>query len=220
MDISRVHIGPSVLAADMSNLTNETISVIESGADYIHLDVMDGHFVPNISFGPQVIKCLRDNIPNVVFDAHLMCSEPWKWITPIYKAGVDICTFHIECTSDDQTKNTVQMIKQCGMKCGIAINPSTPVEEVIPFCNEIDLLLVMSVQPGFSGQTFNQSSIKKVKEIRNRFPSLCIQIDGGINIINARDVRDAGANMIVAGSSIFKSDDKKTAIDSLRGYCK
>lgn len=203
----RPMIGPSVLASDMSNLTGESKRVLDAGADYLHLDVMDGHFVPNLTFGAPVISCLRKNISSAVFDVHLMVSNPGQWLDDMAAAGATIFTFHLEIESSQEEKfELIHRIKEKGIKAGIAIKPKTPVEEVLPFIDHVDLVLVMTVEPGFGGQKFMKDMMPKVEYLRKLRPYLDIEVDGGLGPDTIDDAAKAGANMIVAGSSIFKGD--------------
>lgn len=161
----RALIGPSLLACDMSNMTQESMKVLEAGADFLHLDVMDGHFVPNLTFGAPIISCLRKNIPkgSAVFDVHLMVTNPEKWVDDMAAAGADIFTFHLEVDLDEQgKKNLISKIKSLGMKAGISVKPKTSVEECLPFLDDVDLVLVMTVEPGFGGQKFMVDMMPKV----------------------------------------------------------
>eukprot|EP00127_Corallochytrium_limacisporum_P007193 Clim_evm66s243 gene=Clim_evmTU66s243 len=207
-------IGPSVLASDLSRLTEESQKVLDAGADYLHLDVMDGHFVPNITFGAPVIKCLRKNIPNAFFDCHMMVSEPEKWVADIADAGADQFTFHLEATKDPGA--LIRQIKDAGMKVGIGIKPGTPVEDILPYADGADMLLVMTVEPGFGGQSFMEDMMPKVSTLRQKYPTKDIEVDGGLGPSTIDAAAKAGANMIVAGSSVYKVDDPTDVIKLMR----
>eukprot|EP00752_Nemacystus_decipiens_P005404 g4899.t1 len=196
-------IGPSVLAADMSRLMEESIDVERQGADYIHLDVMDGHFVPNLTFGAPVIKGLRRHT-KALLDAHLMVTHPSQWVDDMAAAGVDRFTFHVEAT--DKVSELIEQVKAKGMGVGVALKPGTPVEEVFPYCEELDLVLIMTVEPGFGGQSFMADQMDKVKELRRRYPNLDIEVDGGLADNTIEEAARAGANLIVCGSYIFKGN--------------
>lgn len=200
-------IGPSLLACDMSNMTAESLRVLAAGADYLHLDVMDGHFVPNLTFGAPVISCLRKNIPSAVFDVHLMVSRPQQWVEDMAAAGANIFTFHLEVELTHEEKiSLISDIRGKGMKVGVSIKPKTPVEDVYPYLSLVDLVLVMTVEPGFGGQKFMHDMMPKVSTLRKRAPQMDIEVDGGLGPDTIDVAAQAGANMIVAGSSVFKGD--------------
>lgn len=206
-------IAPSILSADFKKLGEEVLSV--SSADMLHLDIMDGMFVKNISFGPDVIKSIRE-ISNIPFDTHLMINEPIRYIKEFVNAGSDYITVHYEaCSNLDETLNE---IKKYNVKCGISIKPNTPVSKIIDYLDRVDLILVMSVEPGFGGQSFMDSAISKVdylKELKEKNNyNYIISVDGGINNETVKKVRNA--DMVVAGSYVFKKANRKEAIDSLR----
>ena len=213
-----IKVAPSLLSADFANMARDIKELERAGADLLHCDVMDGVFVPNITFGIKMIEDIR-KITSLKLEAHLMIVEPQKYIERFAKAGADIITIHIEAA-----KNAVEailQIKSFGVSAGIVLNPETPVsaiKDVLPYC---DLVLVMSVHPGFGGQKFILGSIEKIKEIKSMIISLGkdidLEVDGGINFDNVHSVIDAGANIIVAGNTVFSAGDKKAAIKRLRG---
>lgn len=208
-----VLISPSILSADFARLQEEVISV-EPYADWLQVDVMDGHFVPNLSFGAPVVKCLKTDLP---LDIHLMVSNPADRIDEFLAIGASHITFHAEVTDAQARRQLVARIREGGATAGIAINPDTPLSSVEDVLTDIDLLLVMSVQPGFGGQTFIADVLEKVRNARAKHPTLMIQMDGGIDDKTAEQSREAGANNLVAGSFIFRSTDRATAIEALRG---
>ena len=211
----RAMIGPSVLAGDLSNLAAETTRMIENGADYIHLDVMDGHFVPNLTFGAPVIECLRRH-SDCMFDVHLMVSHPERWVTDMAKAGANTFTFHVEVGPTEQLMALIDIIRAANMKVGIAIKPNTSVDLLTPYFQKVDQILVMTVEPGFGGQKFMPDMIEKVRSVRSHCPDIDIQVDGGIDMTNIDSISSAGANMIVAGSSIFKSSNPRDTITEMK----
>lgn len=203
-------IAPSILSADFGKL-NEEIASIEKYADLLHVDVMDGHFVPNITFGPVVVKCIKTRLP---LDCHLMIENPEKYIPDFVQAGAASITVHQEACR--HLHGVIQQIKSFGIKAGVSLNPATPLAMIEDVIEELDMILIMSVNPGFGGQKFIDSVMAKVIDLREQMPNLDIQVDGGINAETAKIARDAGANILVAGSYIFGSVDRKKAIESLR----
>ena len=217
--MSSIKIAPSILSADFSQLGNEIKRLEEGGADMIHVDVMDGHFVPNLTIGPPVIKTLR-NYTQLPFDVHLMIDPVHKYIKNYAEAGADIITIHPEAT--DNLKNSIKYIKELGKKVGVSLNPETKTDVIKEFLTEIDLILIMSVHPGFGGQKFIPEVINKIKELNNikikENLKFDIEVDGGIDFNNAKLVADAGANILVSGTTIFKNNngDIKKNIETLR----
>ena len=202
------YLAPSVLSADFSALGKDIAAVAEAGAEIIHLDVMDGQFVPNISFGAPVISSVR-KVTDAMFDVHLMIEEPVRYLEAFKKAGADIITVHYEACRD--VKEALRQIKTMGLKAGLAVSPDTPASVVEPFIPIVDMVLVMSVYPGFGGQTFIESSLDKVHAVKEMLTKvgkeeMWIEGDGGIGAANIRKVRDAGANVLVAGSAVFQGD--------------
>ena len=206
--MSSIKIAPSILSADFSKLGSEIKDLEKAGADLIHIDVMDGHFVPNITIGPEVIYKLR-KYSSLPFDVHLMISPVHNFIKNFAQAGADIITIHPEAT--DNLGDSVKKIKSFNKKAGVSLNPETPVNKVTPVLNLIDLVLVMSVNPGFGGQKFIDSSLDKVKQLRreidNRKLKVQIEIDGGVNFENSMVIKNAGANILVSGNTIFKKNN-------------
>ena len=200
-------LAPSILAADFKVLGQEMKKTEENGAAYIHFDVMDGMFVPSISFGMPVLASIHDATEQFM-DVHLMVQEPIRYVEAFQKAGADYVTVHLEACED--VKTTLDKIHACGMKAGLAVNPETDVKELVPYLEDVEMILIMSVHPGFGGQKFIPESLDKIREVRamlnEKNLETDIQVDGGIYVENVREVLDAGANVIVAGSAVFRGD--------------
>ena len=210
-------ISPSILASDFSNLEKEILSIEQAGADLVHIDVMDGTFVPNITLGAPVIKCLKGKT-SLPFDVHLMISEPIRYIDDFAKAGADIITFHIEATQD--VDGTIEKIKKAGCKPAVSIKPETPPEVIFPYLDKVFMVLIMTVEPGFGGQSFMHSTVSKIKAVRDEITrrnlDTHIQVDGGIDGDTVAVVAENGADILVAGSYVFKAHDRSQPIKTLR----
>ncbi|MBH0167685.1 ribulose-phosphate 3-epimerase [Fictibacillus sp. 18YEL24] len=213
-----IKIAPSILSADFSKLGDDIKAVEEAGADYIHVDVMDGHFVPNITIGPLVVQAIRP-ITKLPLDVHLMIENPDRYIEEFAKAGADIISVHVEASP--HLHRTVQLIKQHGVKAGVVINPATSVDSIRHILQDVDLVLLMTVNPGFGGQAFIESVVPKIKEVsdlvKTQGLNVEIEVDGGVNPKTARLCVEAGANVLVAGSAIYGKKDLKGAIEAIRG---
>jgi ribulose-phosphate 3-epimerase len=210
-------IAPSILSADFAELGNEIKDVEKGGADYIHVDVMDGHFVPNITLGPMIVKAIRP-LTTLPLDVHLMIENPGQYIEAFADAGADYLTVHVE--ADPHLHRTIQMIKSKGVKAGVVLNPATPAEMIKPILQDVDMVLLMTVNPGFGGQSFIPSVVPKIKQIREWAnevnPTLEIEVDGGINPETAAICAEAGADVFVAGSAIYNRSDRGAAIEELK----
>lgn len=212
-----IKISPSILSADFSRLGEDVQAVDRAGADYIHIDVMDGHFVPNITIGPLVVDALR-KVTDKPLDVHLMIENPDLYIADFAKAGADIITVHQEAVP--HLHRTVQLIKSFGKKAGVSLNPATPVETLDVVLDDLDLVLIMSVNPGFGGQSFIPSALDKIRALRQRITqrglATELEVDGGVKLDNIREVVAAGADVLVAGSAVFNTDDYAATITALR----
>ena len=217
---NKIKVSPSILASDFSKLGEEVAALAKAGADYIHVDVMDGHFVPNISMGPSVVKSVRDRT-SIPFDVHLMIDPIEPYIDEFVKAGADIISIHPE--ANDNIEKCIDKIKSHNIKAGLAINPDTKWEVVLPFLDKLDIIVVMSVHPGFGGQKFIPSALEKLKLLRKKIddshPHIELEIDGGVNFENIESILEAGADVIVAGTTTFTGGEKEYAnnIAKLRG---
>ncbi|MBQ9833474.1 MAG: ribulose-phosphate 3-epimerase [Clostridia bacterium] len=213
-----IKVAPSILSADFANMGEAVRKTQEWGADYIHLDVMDGNFVPQITFGAMMCKAIR-KYTNIPIDAHLMVNDPRKYIEQFADAGADIVTVHTE--ADKHIHGTLQKIKQCGMKAGVVLNPATPISACECVIEDCDMILLMSVNPGFGGQKFIPGVVKKIQQLKNMIDksgcSVDIEIDGGINPETAKLCIEAGANVLVAGNSVFTAQDPARMIKLIRG---
>lgn len=215
---TNIKIAPSILSADFSQLANEIIKIEKAGADWVHIDVMDGHFVPNLTFGPPVVAALR-KVTKLPFDVHLMVTNPQDLIDAFVRAGADIITVHAETAP--HLHRLIQTIKEYGKRAGVSLNPSTPLAVIEEVLNDLDMVLIMSVNPGYGGQQFIPGAVDKIARLKTKLLernlTVDIEVDGGINTDTARQVIAAGANILVAGSAIYGAPDTAQAIKAIRG---
>ncbi len=214
----RAYVAPSLLAADFAALDRDIARMTIAGSDLLHLDVMDGHFVPNLTFGPLLVQAAQ-RLTDLPLDVHLMLSNPDRFVTPFIQAGADCLTIHVECDAD--IEQTLQAIKSQGARCGISLKPPTSLEDIKPFLGQVDLVLVMTVRPGFGGQTFDHSCLNKIADLKKMRAAgagdFLISVDGGINAETGQECRQAGADILVSGSWLFHADDLQVSVSTLSG---
>lgn len=214
-----IKVSPSILSADFGNLERDIHALKAAGVEYVHIDIMDGHFVPNLSMGFPVVSALR-KVTDLVLDVHLMIDRPIRYVERFCDAGADILTVHVEADTEENTLNALKMIKAKGVKPAICVKPKTPAEAVLPFLELCDLVLVMTVEPGFGGQSFMADMMPKVEKIRQyineRKPSCELEVDGGVNAVTGKTCIAAGANVLVAGSAYFKAEDPAAFVQGLK----
>jgi len=219
--MSNIKVSPSILAADFTRLGEEVEAVVRGGADYIHVDVMDGIFVPNLSFGLPIVKSLRRAFPDVFLDVHLMIAEPVRYIEQFAEAGASLITIHVESDTPDNTTKAIEKAKSLGVKTSLSLKPRTPVWAVFPWLDQLDMILVMTVEPGFGGQGLIMETLDKIRKLRETIEkegyNCDIEVDGGVTSKTLPLVAEAGANVIVAGSAIFGKPDRAEAISTLLG---
>lgn len=214
-----IKVSPSILSADFGNMERDIRALKTTGVEYVHVDIMDGHFVPNLSMGFPMVEALR-KVTDLVLDVHLMIDRPIRYVERFCKAGADILTIHVEADTEENTRKALQTIKDLGVKPAVCVKPKTPAEAVLPFIDLCDLILVMTVEPGFGGQSFMADMMPKVAQIRQyineKKPSCELEVDGGVNAQTGKVCIEAGANVLVAGSAYFKAEDPAAFVRSLK----
>ena len=214
-----IKIAPSILSADFSKLGNEIEDIKRGGADYVHFDVMDGEFVPNISIGVPVLKSVR-KATDMFLDVHLMIDRPVRYAEVFCKSGADLVMFHVESDTADKISEAIDIVKACGKKVGLSVKPKTPAEAIYPYIDRLDMVLVMTVEPGFGGQSFMHDQLPKIKQFRDeidrRVLDCELEVDGGVDPVTAKLCKEAGANVLVAGSAVFGKADRAAQIEAIR----
>jgi len=214
-----IKVSPSILSADFGYMARDLETIKTAGAEYIHVDIMDGHFVPNLSMGVPMVQAAR-RVSDLVLDVHLMIDTPIRYVERFCDAGADILTVHVEADTEENTKKALEMIRAKGVKSAICVKPKTPAEAVLPFIELVDLILVMTVEPGFGGQSFMANMMPKLKKIRayidEKNPACELEVDGGVGEETAKTCVENGANVLVAGSAFFKAEDKKAFVEHLK----